>query len=143
MTNKITHAPQEIIDLLDKYKETKKHSILNFLSLVNDVDFPQSKWRILHYFMYDPERFYSKDLPYEQAAINHVFGDERLQPEREPKYYVSSEDNDGGTVVYFVGDLGIIGFFSHEYDIPYEQGFSKKLAESIVAEVGGEIKEIK
>lgn len=127
---KITHAPQAVIDELSTIGSLTPSLVLD--NIYKLKRFNNTRLWISH-------QHTGKQL----AIINHVFGDERLQPERETKYYVSSEDNDGETVVYFMTDLGIIDCAQYDTVIIYEAGFSKQLAEAIVAEVGGEIKEIK
>ena len=95
----------------------------------------------------DAKDYRGQGMTKEQAdALVDNFGGSAVEipeTEREIRYYVEFEDTDGETVVYFMTDLGIVDYVQYDTVIIYEAGFSKQLAEAIVAEVGGEIKEIK
>lgn len=130
---KITHAPKEVIDELDEMPLWYIPADL-LGRVANDDGTSINEW--LHV---DPRLIGGKQL----AIINHVFGNECLQPEREPRWYVVSADDDGECVVYFKTDLNIIDFINYGDVIPYEKGMSKQLADAIVAEVGGEKVEVK
>lgn len=130
---KITRAPQAVIDEFNRVDFSDRTPIRLFeaIGALNSFN-NTNEWL---------EDVNSREK--QLAIIDHVYRGVTLQPEREPKYYVSSEDNDDETVVYFMTDLGIIDCALFDIVLTYENGFSKQLAEAIVAEVGGEIKEIK
>ncbi|AIM63088.1 hypothetical protein [Weissella ceti] len=140
MTNKVTHAPTAVIDELDKLKNTdmiyelfERGSVLdtNTLGDSNVVD----SW------VYGIE--HELTLKRELAVINHVFNNERLQPEREPRYYVDATDKDGCS--FYLASSGawvVRGTYDPE-TISYDCGLDHETAVKAQALYGGTIKEIK
>lgn len=138
MTNKITHAPQEVVEelgidtlvypshlLTDIYKMARFENVKRWLGEGDVTD---------------------KQL----AIVNHVFGKEKLQPEREPRWYVTKKSpwSRNITFVYMLR-TGVLSEFAMTergmsgLNIGYENGISERLANSILAETGGEKVEIK
>lgn len=142
----VKYAPKAVIEELDSFNCQVTNGLRNVFNLFGSDDLLDTVGsfdaNVVTEWVYRTDKVGACQMR-ELAVINHYLGIESLQPERETKYYVSSEDYDGETVVYFMTDLGIIDCAQYDTVIIYEAGFSKQLAEAIVAEVGGEIKEIK
>lgn len=134
MASEVKYAPKAVIDELDDFEGTPSDLFSEDEGILLKLS-KTGKWVFLSAGAWQKER--------EIAVYNHVFGDERLQPEREPRYYVNSIDVDGEDVTYYLTDLRILDFCQSRENVKYECGMSKQLAEAIVAEIGGTIEEIK
>lgn len=133
MTNKITHAPQSVIDELNG--NAKLHSPLRVLKRVEQNFFPETKKWVLANEGSENE---SKQV----AIINHVFRDEKLQPEREPRYYVQN-DTHGNTYwvlskanVFHDREPAVWDFNMHGAP-EYEEGMSETQADLFIQAFGG------
>lgn len=126
MTNKITHAPQEVIKTID----TANYASPRDLMLVIDEIEPVDKW-----VYEDMNAYVDKQL----SLINHVFGNEKLRLEREPEYIV--EDNGG----YFYIESGLLQVDSTESNSPSKyqgMGMKKEQADGLVKLFGGIVVEV-
>ncbi|ARQ94573.1 hypothetical protein pwc_39 [Weissella phage PWc] len=80
----------------------------------------------------------------ETAIVNHLMGIERLQPEREPRYYVEFYDDvDDRSIIHGCSYLPVDVTFDNVYVPHYEHGLDHETAEKAQALYGGTIKEIK
>jgi hypothetical protein len=156
MENKVTHAPKAVIDELDKlsyicvFELFATGAILdaNSSGYINSVE----KW------VYCSEG--KTALERELAVIKHLFGNERLQPEREPRYYTIKklgEPIDLLHGVYVVNELIRRTFHGkdfnfiertsvkspEDYSPDYVRGMSYAMAKAIADETGAKIEEIK
>jgi len=141
MASKVTHAPQEVIDELDSI-DLYKISIKDLLNGIYGISFPPLT-NVRKWLASDPSR--EEHEYHAQAIIAHVYGDERLQPERETRYYVEFIDtNDVSWEVRSSNTKNVGVFLKHEnVFLPYEQSITHDLAVKAQALYGGEIKEVK
>ncbi|MCW0953275.1 hypothetical protein OIT44_04190 [Weissella ceti] len=132
MTNKITHAPQTVINQLDGINRKAIASPRELLIVFPDIS-------ILDDWVYDGDGNYEdKQL----AIVNHFFGDEKLQPEREPRYYVQN-DTHGNTYwvlskanVFHDREPAVWDFNMHGAP-EYEEGMSETQADLFIQAFGG------
>lgn len=147
MTNKITHAPQVVIDELDKLvEEYGDGTIYGFLSVISQND-------TLSNFVYNFDGDWAdwgEKRNHENAILNHYLDIEKLQPEREPRWYVEKVAPwSSDTILIYamrtgtLSETAVHGRAIFEHVVSYENGISKRLADAIVAEVGGEKVEVK
>lgn len=133
MTNKITHAPADVIselDKLDSWGVTPR-------DLLNEINSDTKKRHNAHVFVYQHGATTTAER--QLAIVNHVFGDIKLQPEREPRWYVQVES---GQKVE-LDERGIPDIYRLNTSVPYENGMSEKQAKGYAELFGGEAKEIK
>ncbi|MCW0953208.1 hypothetical protein OIT44_03855 [Weissella ceti] len=149
MTNKITHAPQAVIEELDKLvEEYGDGTIYGFLSEISRND-------TLANFVYhsnsdDGWLKWEEKRDRENAIINHYLDIEKLLPEREPRWYVEKVAPwSSDTILIYamrtgaLSETAVHGRAIFEHVVSYENGISKRLADAIVDEIGGTPQEIK
>ncbi|MHD0286830.1 hypothetical protein [Weissella tructae] len=137
MTNKVTHAPKPVIDELDNAREevvVKSLFAVEIIScLVNEEgDYPHAEqW-------FDSD---SKVIP----VMNHLMGNERLQPEREPRYYVEFYDDKDMKWFVRASEITIVDTVPEWAigTISYDCGLDHETAVKAQALYGGTIEEIK
>lgn len=141
----MTRAPQEVIEHLDENALVgPSHGMIYVLFSeggildIEDVELsnPVSEW------VYGGTLGSTFSREREQAVINHVFGGEKLQPEREPRFYVQN-DTHGNT--YF--DLSLRDAYGDQVPTQqdfnahgkptYERGMSEEQADLFIQAFGG------
>lgn len=135
----VKYAPKAVIEELDKIKNIDMIYELFQQGCVLDVTtFGNSN--IVDTWVYGIG--YELTLKRELAVINHVFGNERLQPEREPRYYVKFIDSEGDLTYVRASNVRSV-YLTLNFAPDYEQGIDYETAAKAQALYGGTIKEIK
>jgi len=148
MASKVTHAPQEVIDELDTAMRTLAgdgvYELFRNGQVLDANDFDVYKNNSVAAWVYSGD-VSSKLVMRELAVINHLLKIERLQPERETRYYVEFiGTNDISWEVRSSNTKSVGVFLKCEDEFrSYEQGITHDLAVKAQALYGGEIKEIK
>ncbi|AIM64225.1 hypothetical protein WS105_0635 [Weissella ceti] len=136
MANKVTHAPKAVIDELDRGDFNTPLDLLYTLS-ENGIK-ETTKWFIQEEV---------DAIEAQKALVNHVFGNERLQPEREPRYVVEvGEGAHRQLLTKFKGMYRSTIIDITEDHVNYGKDthtLSLEEAKHIQAVVGGTIEEIK
>ncbi|QVV90842.1 hypothetical protein [Weissella tructae] len=135
MTNKVTHAPKAVIEKLDKLKNTDMIYELFEQGSVLDAN-TYGDNNVVDSWVYEVED--GPILQRELAVINHVFNNERLQPERDPRWYV---EKDGGIIQIDID--GVPELLSGHNQLEYELCMTEAQARGYAELFGGEAKEIK
>lgn len=136
MENKVVkYAPKEVIEELDNWE--KPHN--SVAVLLEDILYKLNGFtRETSQFVYGDSNEYSNTVG-ELAVAKHVFGIERLQPERETRYIVT----DGGGNFYLEnGSLYIDSAESNDAKDYRGQGMTKEQADALVDNFGGSAVEI-
>lgn len=129
MTNKITHAPQAVINELDGMSIGLIPSPRELLMVFSDIS-------ILDDWVYDGSGNYEEK---QLALVNHFFGDDKLLPYREPEYLVL----DHGSYLYLEnGVLTMDNALNYEPSDYHGQGMTKDQASDFVHAFSGEVVEI-
>ena len=135
MTNKITHAPADVIAELDGITEpiALPSTLLEWVYDQNDEELSRT-----HNWLYGSDGQEHREL----AVVLHFMNIERLQPERVPRWYVETTDLDGVTVYVRMGDT--IPTTVNYSGVPdYKNGMTEKQAKGYAGLFGGGAKEIK
>lgn len=144
MANKITHAPVEVIKELDILVEKAEYEPRYFLVDITEANEHGKAYPIGSICEWYNEiyRKTGERTHVEKALLAHLFFDEKLQPEREPHWYVGAKDGEGNNVNYFYDGVGNIYPYTHTRP-SYDFGITKEKADLIAKATGGEAKEIK
>ncbi|WP_433322354.1 hypothetical protein ACRHK7_00415 [Weissella tructae] len=137
----VKFAPEAVIDELD--------SIDLKLVTLNEVLYDIENNPHGFEYLKNTEKWFWGLREKDEATLyiaKHLMGEQRLQPERESRYYVAKEIDDFSLGVYYKGSQE--EHLRHTtmtkgFPVNYREGFSRQLAEAIVAEFGGTIEEIK
>lgn len=133
MTNKITHAPQAVIDWVDNLYNSDDN-LFDLQDLLNG--FMDGGNEALIDWKFDNGSSYKSIF---EAIVKHAMGIERLQPERETHYIVT----DGGGNFYLEdGSLYVDSAENHDAKDYQGQGMTKEQAIGLVNLFGGEVVEI-
>lgn len=138
MENKIVTAPYRVIEELDDWLE-RAGLHPSIWMMLTDINEKHDVFYATSYWLYkDVDLTESMRVRREMAVIEHVFGENSLQIEREPRYYVTYHQDGETLFVYKAGSnrelrTVIEGMPS------YDEGLSKDLADEIAEEFNGEV----
>lgn len=137
MTSEVVkYAPEAVIDELDNALPTLNPYTVLDTFLVGPQSSETKDW-----YESQQKKFSHADI--QLAIINHVFNNERLQPEL--RYFVKFKDFDGDTAIVAKGALTSVHVYfktTHD-DIGYSNGIDHETAEKAQDLYGGTIEEIK
>lgn len=133
MGSEVKDAPKAVIEELDNFDDGENFpsGLLTWIIDHEDSLENTTKW------LYRSDNQREKEV----AVVNHVFGNERLQPEREPRWTVEKEIN--GYTKSLVFESGETNFRSYTPNATYMFGLTEEQARGYAELFGGEPKEIK
>lgn len=142
MTNEaVKYAPKAVIDELDN--NAKDYIPFGLLEVIIKPEFDNMVNTRNWYKRMRESDINESILKTQMAIINHVFGNERLQPEREPRYYVEFVDDMGNNIQILSSNYLKVSICYSDSTPNYEEGLNHGTAVKAQALYGGTIEEIK